>query len=249
MRLAVTFTVNDRPRYFEQVLESWAAARGKEDVSFFFSCEPFNYEDGTHRGTCVDMAEKWIKDNGVVGRAYCNSKRFGVLHNPYIALQRAFLPRIDYAILAEDDLLVSDDILEYHKWAAETYRDDEELAMACSFSPFDAAPTLTSAIARVPNFACVWLWGTWKDRWEQYIGPTWDHDYSTGEDSTGPGGWDWHLNKRVLPSLGKKSLQPLVSRVENIGELGTHNVYMMPVVPAPAFRAHQEPASFWEMGT
>jgi len=244
MTIAVTFTVNDRPDYFQQTLDSWSEVRGKENVVFYFNCEPFNYLDGNNRGTCVDMAEKWIKDNKVVGRAFCNSVKFGVLHNPYIALQRAFGPaQFDYAILAEDDLLVSDDLLEYHKWARQEYRNDRDIAMVCSFMEHEVSFDLTDKVIAVPNFASVWLWGTWRDRWVDFIEPTWDHDYSTA-DEAGPGGWDWHLNKRILPKLNKSSIVPLASRAQNIGQHGTHSDIL---VESRSYVAHREPVEFSEL--
>lgn len=246
MKLAVTFTVYDRPKYFEQVLDSWAAVRGREDVYFYFSCEPYFPEGRDAGNPCSLMAEEWLKDNKQIGRVFHNSTKMGVLHNPYVALQRAFVPMIDYAVLAEDDLLVSDDILEYHKWASETYKDDKALAMVCSFSPFNSGEALIQAIIEHPAFASVWIWGTWGDRWREFIEPTWDHDYSTGNEA-GPGGWDWHLNKRVLPSLGKKSLQPMVSRVQSIGVAGTHQWEGIPIEASPVFQLHREPAKFVEL--
>src|SRR5690606_27286940 len=66
-------------------------------------------------------------------------------------------------------------------------------------------------------------WGTWKDRWEFYIRDTWDHDYSTNNGRPGyQAGWDWNLNTRVLPSREKVCVWPGTSRVQNIGQHGTH---------------------------
>lgn len=245
MKLAVTFTVGHRFKYFEPVLDSWAAVRDKKDVLFYFSCEPSDWRIGD--GGNATRAEKWIKDNGVVGRVYRNNKQFGVLKNPHTALQRAFCPQVDYAILAEDDLLVSDDIVEYHKWAANEYRNDREIAMVCSFFQHIADESLLPNVARVPNFASVWIWGTWVDRWFGYISPTWDHDYSTGDEQF-PGGWDWNLNKRVLPKLEKKSIVPLVSRSQNIGIDGTHAVDARYHITAPSFELSREKVEFSELG-
>lgn len=246
MNLSVTFTANNRPEFFEEVLASWSAVRGKEDAIFYFNCEPFNYENGDRRGTCVDMAEKWVKENKVVGRVYSNSKRFGVLGNPWRALNRAFTNlTIDYTILAEDDLIVSSDILEYHKWAAEHYCDDQEVAMVCSFTrdfPIERYPEI---VRRVPGFASVWIWGTWRDRWQNLIKDTWDFDYST-DDGINPGGWDWNLNTRVLLKHGLSSIQPEISRVQNIGAYGHHASYGEQYTQAFGFSADKSPVKYQE---
>lgn len=241
MQLTVTFTVGHRHKYFEQVLDSWSAVRNKEDVVFHFSVEPTDWYIGD--GGNAARAEKWIKENKVIGRVHHNEKTFGVLHNPYVALTRAFSPYIDYAILAEDDLVVSDDIIEYHKWAAAEYQSNPDISMICSFFEHAADASLADKVVSVPGFASVWIWGTWRDRWNTIIEPTWDHDYSTGNE-TGPGGWDWNLNKRVLPSLGKSSVQPLNSRVLNIGAEGTHSSGL---VPCPSFEAHREPCNYVQL--
>lgn len=245
MKLAVTFTVNDRPHYFQDVLDSWTNVRGKEDVLFYFSCEPFGYEDGMNRGTCVDMAEMWLKDNKLTGRVYANYDKLGVLHNPYVALQRAFGNlTVDYAVLAEDDLVVSNDILEYHTWAANEYLDQKDVAMICSFFEHEAVDELSNAALKKVNFASVYVWGTWKDRWNDYIGPTWEHEYV--KEYGFHTGWDWNLNERVLPRLGKYSIQPFVTRVQNIGLQGTHNQGTM--ILAPSFKFDRPPVEYVELG-
>lgn len=214
MKLAVTFTVNNRPEFFRPVLDSWLAVRDKEDVMFNFSIEP-----SPHSEENDEMATAFIKEAGVIGRVYNNSEKFGCEHNPYIAFQRAFGRfDINYTILAEDDLLVSNDILEYHKWAYMTAPLD--VGVVCSFTKDVPMGRCLEDVRVVPNFASCWIWGTWRHYWEEVFAPTWDHDYSTGVGVET--GWDWNMNLRVMPEYGLNSLQPDISRVQNIGAYGEH---------------------------
>jgi hypothetical protein len=243
MQLAVTFTVNDRPKYFEQVLESWSAVRGKEDVAFFFSCEPSDW--ALNNGRSAQLAADWLKQNKVLAsRVSHNSRQFGAGHNPYVALQRGFGGWLDYVILAEDDLLVSDDILEYHKWAATEYVDDDEIATVHSWRQYPPEGASFSAVERLSPFADSLVWGTWRDRWP-LLEANWDHDYNTGVGNYR--GWDWHFRLRLLPAHGKVSLYPQISRVQNIGEEGTHTPKGADIPIAEDFSLHREPTEFKEL--
>lgn len=235
--MIVTFTVNDRPNYLRSTLDSWASVRGIGESYFLFNCEP-------NESNSAQIAHDWICDNSLTGEVVVNEVKQGVLSNPHTALKRAF-QRDSYAILAEDDLLVSSDILEYHRWASAKYVDDPEIAMICSFSNWDANVILLPNVLRVPGFGNVKIWGTWKDRWEEYISPTWDHDYSSssGYDS----GWDWNLNRRVLPKRGKKSIVPMLSRVQNIGAVGTH-ADTGEYEKAPVFELDRPKVDYLELG-
>ena len=209
------------------------------DLEIDFYVEPSQYTDHN-----VKLIQTYFPYAGITR----NHRKYGVSENPFWALHDSFKAfGADYTILAEEDLVVSDDIVEYHKWASQEYQDQKDVSMICSFSPFDTNVALSNAVLRVPNFASVWIWGTWRDRWEDYLRKNWDLDMSTGDES-GPGGWDWHFNKRVLPSLGKKSIQPLVSRVQNIGVEGTHQTAEWGIVTAPNWTQHKEPTNYVELG-
>jgi len=212
--IAVTFTISNRPHYLDRALRSWRNVRGVDKVKFYFGIEPSQLRMDNSL-----LIFRFMGDVRAKGKTYYNEERLGVLENPYVCLNDAFKLH-DYVILAEEDIEVSSDILEYHTWAAETYENDKEIGAVCSWNGLPDTH-MPNGVLRSPAFPSVWLWGTWRDRWNEYIGPTWDHDYSSsvGYDS----GWDWNMNKRVFPAKGKKSIVPLISRSNNFGAIGTHN--------------------------
>jgi hypothetical protein len=172
-----------------------------------------------------------------------NPQIYGVLHHPWVGFEELFMHGYDFVVRAEDDLPVSDDILEYFEWAAETYSQDQEIAAVVGFSARNEGEP--EDVYRVPGFS-PWVWGTWADRWEEYISPTWDHDYSTYNAYPGNhAGWDWNLNTRVLPKLGKKCIFPGLSRVQNIGVWGVHGTPEN-LVRVENFQYHIDPASYVE---
>ena len=168
-------------------------------------------------------------------------RRIGVSRNPHRHLDALFGEGFDFVARTEDDLLVADDVLRLLNHCADAYRDDPAVAVVCAFSRA-AAGADPALLHRTPAFI-PWLWGTWAHRWHGLIGPTWDRDYSTWNDSPGfESGWDWNLNTRVLPAHRLTTVAPLASRVQNIGVVGQHGTAENHET-APSFRP-----SFPEVG-
>lgn len=214
LRKVLVITAFDRPSYFRQTMDTWRNVRRFYDWDVVVRLEPSLFEV-EHRATIDELEHPNLK-------IVVNETPLGVLHHPWVAFEELFRG-YDFVVRAEDDLVVADDILEYFEWAAEEYRDDEEIAAVVGFSGRNAdwADTVGS-VERTPYFS-PWVWGTWWDRWDEYISPTWDHNYSTYNEFPGnQSGWDWNLNTRVLPSRNKKCLYPAKSRVDNIGVYGVH---------------------------
>ena len=109
-----------------------------------------------------------------------------------------------------------------------------------------AAGGRPDALVRAPEF-CPWVFGTWRDRWEVLIGPTWDRDYSTWNSSPGfETGFDWNLDTRVFPAHGLVSVSPEVSRVQNIGAVGVHGTPEL-LETAPSYAPHHPVQDFREV--
>ena len=230
MKKALVFTVYDRVNYFQQTLYTWRDVRGLKDWDVIFSIEP---SDVQHQ--MIDEILCFMEDTGIKSKIIVNPERYGVLHHPWVVLENMFInDNYDFVVRAEDDLIVSDDILEYFSWAAEQYKDDEDVATVHGMS-FDQSGENTSRVARVAGFN-PWIWGTWRYHWSEYISPSWDHDYSTFNVYPGnQSGWDWNLNTRVFPALKFVGIYPEVSRVDNIGVYGTHGTAEN-FSPSPTFR-------------
>lgn len=222
------FTVYKRPEYFEDVLSSWAAVKGIDQIPITFHVEPSRVQ-GVQTALIKEFAD--AIDSYQV-KTLLNSERLGVLRNPFNGFTFAFdHVDTDYAIIAEEDLLVSNDILEFHAWARRA-RDDsnwESLILngipgaVCSYAHNDESSDDHSKVDLCDDFS-PWVWGTWKDVWLDTIAPTWDFDYTSGiVDGVDTGsGWDWNLDKRVFPKAGLRIIKPRASRSQSIGIWGQH---------------------------
>lgn len=224
MRIGVAITVNDRPEYLKQVLEAWGEVRHIDKVEFRFGVEPSRAAE-----RAIEMITGWSLLHSVDTTIRLNPEKFGSQHNPWEVMQASFNAGCRYVILAEDDLLPSTDILEYHQWASVQPWAGVAMVCSCNREPelypggeWAEADARYAMVEAVTGFADCWIWGTRAFWWEHVISPTWDHNYSTGEGEQK--GWDWNLNRRVMVPRGLKSLQPNVSRVQNIGAQGEHAV-------------------------
>lgn len=227
----VAMTVTNRPEYFEEVLASWAQVRLLQEVSFTFALEP------THRvQENIAHLARWYQTADPGGcEIIVNPYLKGVSRNPYDVTHRVFESGAGYVLLAEDDLIVSDDIVEYHRWAMFEYAEDSDVACVLSFTHDERDE---AAVHRDIGFG-PWVWGTWANRWYGYVGAEWDvnQEFYTGQ----PGnevGWDYHLNKRILPRLDKICISPEASRSNSIGLYGAHSSPETHVT-AEQFKAHR----------
>ena len=242
-RPALLLTAFDRPHYLAPVLDAWAAVRGLGDWHLRVAVEPGPVQDAV-----VALVDGFVARTGHDDvELVVNEHRLGVLENPYVHLDALFGAGHPFVVRAEDDLLVADDVLELFDHVAATYADDARVATAHAFSREEAGGA-ADVLVRGREF-CPWVFGTWRDRWTDLLGPTWDRDYSTF--NVAPGfetGWDWNLNTRVLPARGLEVVSPLVSRVQNIGAVGEHGT-PEDLETAASFTPHQPPVELRERGT
>lgn len=212
IRKGVFLTAANRPDYFHETMESWRNVRWDPSWTFILRIDPTD-----RLSEMLEIAEDF---DAFPIQLQVNETNLGAPVHPWVAFEECFKDRfLDYAISVEDDLPVSADFIEYHEWAAEKYYLDHEIATISSYSQRGEDP---SRVFRDTGFKS-WGFGTWWDRWEDYIGPTWDKNYSTFEDyPMNKAGWDWNLGLRVLPGLNKKTIFPEVSRIQNIGVHGVH---------------------------
>lgn len=228
----VIFTVFQRPEYLARALASWEKVRGKEDWRFRFMVEPSDV-----RNEIVSLIANADLPNKVV---HLNPELYGVLNNVWSGINGAFENGAEFAWVAEDDILVSDDILEYAGWARDTLEPLSHCMGACANTKRPDGENRTGVEMHT------WFdplgWGTWKNRWYEYLRDSWDHDYSSGEQS----GWDWNLNLRVLPKCKMQFAFPMSSRTQHIGKDGGEHMKPedYPLSLAPSFVEHREPVTF-----
>lgn len=216
MKKALFLTAYNRPNYFSQVLDSWSKVRGLDSWDIYISLEPST--SWREQELAAYEAFSWHDNVEVV----VNKEILGVLHHPWVGFQHLFIDRgYDFVVRAEDDLVVSADILEFFEFASSEFKDNESVAAVVAYTDEEGE----ADTVRLSQGFGPWVWGTWFDRWEGLIGPTWDHDYSTNSGIPGhKSGWDWNLNERIFPQHQLLSVVPTRSRVHNIGVVGTHAV-------------------------
>jgi len=210
----IVFTVCQRPWYLKEALASWGEVRGVQDWRLIFMVEP------THmtKDAAAVIEQFRHPDKQVV----FNAERLGVLVNPWEGLEKSFKTGAEFTVLAEEDLIVSDDVLEYMTWAKNEFENVPEVFGAmCQLQGTFETPD-PDVVALVQDFN-PWIWGTWRNRWTGVLRDTWDKDYSTGNPDGSQAGWDWNIAKRILPRFDAKFVVTGASRSQNIGKhMGTH---------------------------
>ena len=220
----------DRPGYLTETLDSWSAVRGLSAWSFRFVVEP-GREEPRCRAVIGEFARRRVARDVHVE---VNVERRGVLANPHHALSTAFATGAGFVVLAEEDIVVADDVCEL--LAARP--DDPEVLAVCTFSAL-AAPQPPDVVADAPFSP--WVWGTWADRWHDLLGPRW-FDAARAPHGEGGNGFDFGI-VRLQEATGLRVLAPLASRSDNIGREG--GVHALPEefeeTRASTFVAHREP--------
>lgn len=235
---SVVFTCYNRPEFLSETLASWEKVRGIEAWRKWIFVEPSDRRDEVLR---------IINASSLDFTVVLNEWRFGVLHNPWAALDTAFYNGSDFAVLAEDDIIVSTDTVEYFTAASNMYSPDETLGV----SAFTTSPSGDSGkMLRVPTFGGL-VWGVWRQSWYDHLRDTWDHDYSTHNGIPGEqSGWDWNINMRIMPKLGKNFISPEVSRSRHIGRYGVHiqTKDFDVTSPSPSFIAERPKVDYYDGG-
>jgi hypothetical protein len=209
MRRELAFTAYNRVNYLEQTVASWNEVRRLDTWNAHFYIEPSSVQ------TYVTDAANEL-DTAVI--AHFNSEHKGVLGNPWNAFNDRFNDGADFVVLAEDDVVVSSDILEYFEWASEEYKDDQSIL---AINAWTESGGEENEVFRIHYFSPL-IWGIWRDRWETHLRDTWDFDYSTSNADGSQAGWDGNI-WRIMQAKKLDCIQPRQSRSDHIGiHGGTH---------------------------
>jgi len=224
MDITVAFTVSgQRQKYLRQALASWARARGVQDARMLFCVEPepsFPVPDFT----------AWAGETFSRVQVAVNPAVLGCLANTRQAMELAFGGGAGFAVLAEEDIEVSTDVLEYFGWAVGRYERDTDIMAACSHvlsSRVLRGISWPDAAVRLPWFSPL-VWGTWKPCWDEFIGPGWGPAEGNAQ------GWDVHLREQ-LREVERACLFPVLSRSLHIGQAST--------LFSPELAAHMYPGT------
>lgn len=215
MKITIAFTVYNRPDYLKTTLDSWLKVRNKNKHGFIFKVEASDKLEEV-----LSVIESFKNNIGVPVGIIINDPKSGVGKNQQEALSISFDGmNSDATIMAEDDIIVSNDIIEYFEYVFSKYEHDEEVLAACSHRYTEG--DLGTLIIKDKSFD-PWIWGIWKAKWEKYLKNDWDlEQFKLGDRVLG--GFDYHIVYRILPKHGLVSVFPSATRSKHIGINGTYS--------------------------
>jgi GNT-I family len=204
----IAFTVSGhRQKYLRQSLDSWSRARGIDSWHLLFCLEPCRphfpvaeftqWVRGAFASTQVQVNDRWLRCAG----------------NTRQAMSMAFASGAAFTVLAEEDVVVSTDVLEYLSWARDIYQADKEVLTVCAHAKQAEGGGSDADVVRSSWFNPV-IWGTWADRWRESVAPGWGLLEGSLES------WDANLRRQVV-TAGKVSIFPVRSRALHIGEVSS----------------------------
>jgi hypothetical protein len=246
--ITVAFTVScQRRAYLDRTLESWSRVRGIRDAGIVLCLEHYlPFRKGEANAAVLEREfigfEAEVAQLFPQARVVRNSTRQGCLLNTRRAMQYA-LGESEFAVLAEEDIEVADDILEYFTWASERYRDDPGVLAVCAHSVRSRQED-PAQVALVPWFTPL-VWGTWRREWGQMLA-VWQPPDGF------PEGWDYRI--RHLTGKMVQCAYPAMSRAQHFGARSTMtwtapasgSNYFHDRSQSHTFRPHYKPQEFSE---
>ena len=221
--MSVMLTCWRRPYYFGPVLESWARAcevHPPDRVVIAIGRTDRTAEQ-------LDLIAKMAPAFPVPLEFAWQSSRAEFSPGPHRAIGEAgralFADGAKFAVFGEEDVAVSDDVLGYMDWVRRELRGHPDVLAACAHNQHGQgwdtpgsgqAPDADQSAVRLLPYFNPWIWGTWRDRWEQVMEPSWDWECNSG----GPtdSGYDWAVC-RMLAKHQMTCAVPDAARSQNIG--------------------------------
>jgi hypothetical protein len=198
----IAATSTHRPEYLRRVLDSWSKVRGVDRYRWLVRQEP---------GRAADLCREVFTESGFEFEWRVNVKREGPLWNPWLAIDECFDLGSRFVIYAEDDVVVSPDVIEFMEWAQSEYEDQKVLAVS-------AMQRQRTGFGDPDWHRAIWtkrfpanVFGIWDSRWK-LITREWDFDYRKR-------GWDWALTD-FLVHHEWWTVAPAISRSDHIGKHG-----------------------------
>lgn len=223
MKKAVIFVVYGRHEYTEKTLQSWSETRNVSDFDFFFKLEPHS-----ENNKIVESINNFSIKTGCSVKILFNETVLGVDgQNHESAMRYMFEDEgYDFVVLAENDLIVSKDAINYFELLSNQYYNDESVFAICAnyHTPANYKNMWNEENLIFPNendinvcdlkpFWAGWVWGTWKDRWNKYLFNGMHRDGLH---------YDAMISQEVVPNNNLLCVVPRYSRSQNIGEHGAH---------------------------
>jgi hypothetical protein len=257
--VVLVMTAWRRPDYLERTLASWATARGVGRLGgLVVALGPSPAED--QQREAVKLAPLGLDDKITVredsAAAAASPGMHRALGEALTWVRDELRPRA--VICAEEDIIVSSDVLEYVAWALNRFATDPLAAAVCAHDVGGQGwdiPGIGQQGFAAPQGEVVlsdyfnpWVWATWTGRKLDYLLEQWDWDATKGPVAW-QNGYDWEI-LRQIHTRGLLSVVPQASRSQNIGQNGGY--YARPELfdqtQSASFRKHRDPVSYRLVG-
>ena len=237
-----------RPYYLEKTLAAWERARGLSQIRKFAICLGASPRMGEAR----KIVEAFAKRVSVPVEVYKDDGTLGPWRTLAQGGNRVFEDEgAGFLVIAEEDILVGDDVLELLAWGRETFEDTSDVLVVNAHSRCGQGwdgpgvrddPNADPAVVRLLPYFNQWGWGTWRDRWEKVLIPDWDYDGTSG--APAQSGHDWNIHLRTM--RGYVAVVPDASRTQHIGdrEAWAATAETLAWSKAASFRRHRDPVEF-----
>jgi hypothetical protein len=256
-----------RPDYLERTLASWARVRGVGKLGgFVVALGQSDQQDAQVEVIRHGVHAMGLEDRTVIlpdsaqaqaspGMHRALGEALGFTRNMKLG---GVTGRGRAVICAEEDIVVSDDVLEYMGWALGRFDADPLIATVCAHDvggqgwdiPGIGQAGIDAAQAEVVlcDYFNPWVWATWTGRKLDWLLEQWDWDATSGQVAW-QRGYDWQIRRRIHDG-GLLSVVPSASRSQNIGRDGGY--YARPDLfdqtQAASFRRHRDPLAYQLIG-
>lgn len=242
--VAIMTTAYGRPRYLRQSLRSWQKARGINATHSFVVAlgkSPVHAAQRTIIEGYRPMVSEIYYDR--------DPRREGKMHAAILdAANHIFLdPEVRFLIFGEEDVVVSNDVLEYFSWAKDRFATDPRVLLVNAhcvggqgWDKHEPAPDTTrQREVSLRSYFNAWCWGTWRHKW-----PILRDNWDDGKNITASAqGYDWRIQVSTMPKGSYLAVTPEASRSQCIGREGgvysTEATWQFAV--AGSFREHRTP--------
>lgn len=238
-----------RPHYLRDCLNSWGEARGFSDLRGVTVRMMRTNQDV--EGMTREAAEAAAGRHGFKLQVVMDDPEDGQIKGPDRALGKQINasfedPNCGFVIECDEDVLVSDDILEYFAWSRSL-----NPAAVCAHNDLgqgwsnvaDNEEHADQAAVQLRDEFTSWCFGFTRAAWQDIWLPSWDWDRAAGP-SPEQHGFEWQMHRQANGGLALAV--PDASRCQNIGEHG--GTFALPhhfaSSQAKSFRQHRDPVSY-----
>jgi hypothetical protein len=251
-----------RPDYLERTLASWTRVRGVGRLGHLVvALGPSDVEDQQIEVIKLGSAAMGLPGGRVTIRpdspaAVASPGMHRALGEAITWVRDELRPRA--VICAEEDIIVSSDVLEYMGWALNRFAADPLVATVCAHDRGgsgwdipgigDLGIDAPQDLVTLADYFSPWVWGVWTGPKLDVLLDSWDYDANKGDRPT-TNGYDWAI-LREIHNRGLLSVVPSASRSQNIGRDGGY--YARPELfdqtQSASFRKRRDPIAYRLIG-